>query len=46
MMTETMSVVPRVRPFSDRAHDFSSNAERGTPDWRMIDSSVPVRNSR
>ena len=26
-------------------HDRHSNSERGTPDWRMIDMSVPVRNS-
>ena len=31
---------------SSRAYGSSSNSERGTPDWRTIDSSVPVRNSR
>ncbi len=35
-----------VNGFGRRAHIFSSNAERGAPDWRMIESSVPVRSSR
>ena len=31
--------------FAGSLHGRYSNSERGTPDWRMIDISVPVRNS-
>ena len=32
--------------FAGPVHGRHSNSERGTPDWRMIDISVPARNSR
>ena len=31
--------------FTGPFHGFSSNSERGRPDWRIIDLSVPVRNA-
>ena len=43
------SLPPRPSPcgkLGPRRHGLSSNAERGTPDWRMIAISVPVRSSR